>query len=105
MLGPPRDYKHEYNMASKLQGAFTVLVKWQMYKALISSKGYSEKHKFPFYIGSLKSFPFLKFLLFICAYNVWAISPPFSPPPPLPPYLAETILPLSLILWKREYKQ
>jgi hypothetical protein len=27
------------------------------------------------------------FILFICAYKVWAISTPFSPPPPsLPPY-------------------
>jgi hypothetical protein len=55
---------------------------------------------------------FLKFLLFICAFNVWSISPafplplPFSPAPslsPLPPhYQAETILPLSLILLKKE---
>jgi hypothetical protein len=49
------------------------------------------------------------FLLFICAYKVWVISPlfPLLPPsPPLPPhYQAETILPLSLILLKREYKQ
>jgi hypothetical protein len=41
---------------------------------------------------------YLIFLLFICAYNVWVISPPF-PPFPL------TILPLSLILLKRAYKQ
>jgi hypothetical protein len=58
---------------------------------------------------------FFIFILFICAYNVWVISPP-SPTPsltpsapslsPLPPhYLAETILPLSLILLKRKYKQ
>jgi hypothetical protein len=57
----------------------------------------------------------LLFLLFICAYNVWVISPPFPLPssfPPFPPspslphrYQAETILPLSLILLKREYKQ
>jgi hypothetical protein len=55
------------------------------------------------------------FLLLICAYNVWVISPPFPhalpyPPapsfsPPPPHYPAETILPLSLILLKREYKQ
>jgi hypothetical protein len=56
------------------------------------------------------------FLLFICAYNVWVFSPPHPllPPlpnlpsasPPLPPgYQAETILPLSVILLKREYKQ
>jgi hypothetical protein len=56
------------------------------------------------------------FLLFICAYNVWVISPRFPPTsltspapslcPPTPPhYQAETILPLSLILWKKEYKQ
>jgi hypothetical protein len=53
--------------------------------------------------------------LFICAYNVWVISPPFPQPlphpprplplPPPPRYPAETILPLSLILLKREYKQ
>jgi hypothetical protein len=46
------------------------------------------------------------FLLFICAYNARVISPPFPPPTPLPPcYQAETILPLSLILLKRAYKQ
>jgi hypothetical protein len=53
--------------------------------------------------------------LFICAYNVWVISPLFPPPPSLSPasylspppprYQAETILPLSLVLLKREYKQ
>jgi hypothetical protein len=60
---------------------------------------------------------FLIFILFICAYNVWVISPPFRPCPPFPPtslppllpltpcYQAETILPLSLILLKRAYKQ
>jgi hypothetical protein len=31
--------------------------------------------------------------------------PPSPPPPPCPRYQAETILPLSLILLKREYKQ
>jgi hypothetical protein len=37
---------------------------------------------------ALWSSPFLSpfilfyFILFICAYNVWVISPPFSPPPP-----------------------
>jgi hypothetical protein len=52
---------------------------------------------------------FLFFILFICAYNVWVISHPFPPPPPLHPpfpplpplnpcYLAEIILPLSLIM-------
>jgi hypothetical protein len=42
---------------------------------------------------------FLIFILFICAYNVWVISPPFPPSPSLTPrYQAETILPLSLIL-------
>jgi hypothetical protein len=57
------------------------------------------------------SFYFI-FILFICAYNVWVISPPFPSPPPLhapPPlpsrYPAETILPLSLLFLKREYKQ
>jgi hypothetical protein len=39
-------------------------------------------------------------ILFVCAYNVWVISPPFPPAPPLlpltPRYPAETILPLSL---------
>jgi hypothetical protein len=38
-------------------------------------------------------------LLFICAYNALSLSPP------LPQYPAETILPSSLILLKREYKQ
>jgi hypothetical protein len=53
----------------------------------------------------------------MCAYNAWVISPPCPHPlpyhplrplplPPQPPqYPAETILPLSLILLKREYKQ
>jgi hypothetical protein len=55
------------------------------------------------------------FLLFICAYNVWVISPPFPHPLPNPPtpslsltyshHPVETILPLSLISLKREYKQ
>jgi hypothetical protein len=46
---------------------------------------------------------FLIFILFICAYNVWVISPLL--PPLTPRYQAETLLPLSLILLKREYKQ
>jgi hypothetical protein len=60
-------------------------------------------------------FFFIFLLLFICAYKDWFISPhcphplPYHPlhPLPLPPpqYPAETILPLSLILLKREYKQ
>jgi hypothetical protein len=60
---------------------------------------------------------FLKiFILFICAYILCGISPPSPHPlfylpllpslPPLTPlYQAEIILPLSLILLKREYKQ
>jgi hypothetical protein len=51
----------------------------------------------------------LFFFLFICANNVWVFSPLFLLPPPLPHltprYQAETILPLFLILLKREYKQ
>jgi hypothetical protein len=47
-------------------------------------------------------FFFKIFILFICAYNVWVISPPFPHPLPYTPqpprYPAETILPLSLIL-------
>jgi hypothetical protein len=43
---------------------------------------------------------FILFLLFICVYNVWVISPSL-----LPHYQAETIMPLSLIFLKREYKQ
>jgi hypothetical protein len=31
------------------------------------------------------SFFIFIFILFICAYNVWVISPPLPPPPPLPP--------------------
>jgi hypothetical protein len=42
------------------------------------------------------------FLLLICAYNVWVISPhlprPLSQPPYPTHYQAVTILPLSLIL-------
>jgi hypothetical protein len=47
------------------------------------------------------------FHLFTCAYNVWVSSPPTSHPLPLPHlhFQAETVLPLSLILLKREYKQ
>jgi hypothetical protein len=54
---------------------------------------------------------YIYFLLFICAYKAWVISPPCPHPlhPSLSPlplqYPAETILPLSLILLKREYKQ
>jgi hypothetical protein len=59
-------------------------------------------------------FHFFIVLLFICAYKAWFISPPCPPPynplHPLPllqppQYQAEIILPLSLILLKREYKQ
>jgi hypothetical protein len=39
---------------------------------------------------------FLIFLLFICAYNVWVISPLFLPPPNLPPHsLPYPTLPLA----------
>jgi hypothetical protein len=67
-----------------------------------------------FFLGKLI---FIYFLLFICAYNVRVIFPPllsplfFPPvpsrslPTPPPHYQAETILLLSLILLKREYKQ
>jgi hypothetical protein len=48
---------------------------------------------------------FLIFILFICAYNVWVISNPLPLTPLSSRYPAETILPLSLILLKREYKQ
>jgi hypothetical protein len=43
--------------------------------------------------------------LFICAYIVWAISPLYPLLPTPPPFQAESVLPLSLILLKREYKQ
>jgi hypothetical protein len=47
--------------------------------------------------------------LFICAYIVWAVSPPCPPPPPSPPppprFQAEPILPFSPILLKRRHKQ
>jgi hypothetical protein len=63
-------------------------------------------HALPFY--EYKFF-FSIVLLFICAYNAWVISPPCPLPlpydlstlslsPTSPQYLAETILPLSLIL-------
>jgi hypothetical protein len=49
------------------------------------------------------------FFFFICAYNVWTISPLYppipSPSPPLPCFQAETVLPISLILLKTEYEQ
>jgi hypothetical protein len=62
---------------------------------------------------------FKKFLLFYYSYvhtMLGSFLPPASSPSltthstpslslPLPQYLAETILPLSLILLKREYKQ
>jgi hypothetical protein len=35
-------------------------------------------------ISETPSFFFLIFILFICAYNVWVISPPFPPPYPPP---------------------
>jgi hypothetical protein len=65
---------------------------------------------------TLTSIIFSIVLLFICAYKAWVISPPCPhplpyhpllplPTPPPPQYPAETILPLSLILLKREYKQ
>jgi hypothetical protein len=55
-------------------------------------------------------------LLFIYAYKAWVISSPCPHPlpyhalrplplPPPPQYPAETILPLSLTLLRREYKQ
>jgi hypothetical protein len=47
--------------------------------------------------------------LFICAYIVWALSPPCLLPPPSPPhpprFQAEPILPFSPILLKRRHKQ
>jgi hypothetical protein len=58
---------------------------------------------------------FLIFILLICAGNVWVISLPFPyslsyplhplPLPPTPSLPGRNILPLSLILLKREYKQ
>jgi hypothetical protein len=61
-------------------------------------------------------FLFFIVLLFICAYKAWVISPPCPHPLPYhllrplpiptpPQYPAETVLPLSLILLKRECKQ
>jgi hypothetical protein len=44
------------------------------------------------------------FLLLAPTPSLTTHSAPFLSPPP-PPYQAETILPLSLILLKREYKQ
>jgi hypothetical protein len=74
-----------------------------------------KKGLFTVTLGQRSSHLFKKFLLFICAYNVWVISSPFLPSTlfpsasslfPLPPHFqAETILPLSLILLKREYKE
>jgi hypothetical protein len=54
------------------------------------------------FYSTLFIYLFLIFILFICAYT-YEYTP--SLPPLTPPYLAETILPLSLILLKREYKQ
>jgi hypothetical protein len=61
------------------------------------------------YLHILKGF--LKFFihLFMCAYIVWAISPPcphYLPlPPTLTPLLPETILPFSPILSKRGHSK
>jgi hypothetical protein len=72
---------------------------------------------FPLNTASTASYKvFFIVLLFICAYKAWVISPscphtlPYHPlcPLPLPPTPqdpAGTILPLSLILLKREYRQ
>jgi hypothetical protein len=45
--------------------------------------------------------------LFICVYIVWAISLHYSQPPfpSSPRFQAESVLPFSLILLKRKYKQ
>jgi hypothetical protein len=47
--------------------------------------------------------------LFTCVYIVWATSPPYllhAPSPHHPPHFqAEPVLPISLILLKRKYKQ
>jgi hypothetical protein len=58
---------------------------------------------------NLIAFLFLFFFPFIHMCNVWVISPSYHQPPslsPPPPRIqAETVLPLSLILLKRDYKQ
>jgi hypothetical protein len=75
----------------------------------------TEKINFCFYDNIFAIFKKI-FVLFICAYNVWVIASPTAYPLPYPRpapslspltpcYQAETILPLSLILLKREYKQ
>jgi hypothetical protein len=59
---------------------------------------------------------FFSFIIYMCIQGLWVISPPATTPSltthstpslssPHPQYPAETILPLSLILLKREYKQ
>jgi hypothetical protein len=63
----------------------------------------------------MTNFFFLKFLFYSYVHTMFgsflppAPTPPLPPPPPpsppIPPrYPAETILPLSLVLLKREYK-
>jgi hypothetical protein len=75
----------------------------------ISGNAFQYESKSDNWILKPSLYNFFYFILFICAYNVWVISPLLPLPSPLAPltplYQAETILPLPLILLKREYKQ
>jgi hypothetical protein len=106
-------YPTEFYSAMKKNEILSFTSKWmELENIILSEVSQAQKTK-------NRTFPLiweLFFLLFICAYTVWVISPPFPLPPPLPMppppsfphpphYQAETILPLSLILLKREYKK
>jgi hypothetical protein len=71
----------------------------------------SQKWNFYIILGS-NTFSFFNFYFIHMCIQCFSHFSPLPPPPPLPPfppqppqYTAETTLPLSLILLKREYKQ
>jgi hypothetical protein len=76
------------------------------------SKNYGIQQKWYYYyfFSNLLFILFYLFiiLLFTCAYSVWVISPPCSPPllssPFSPQFQAGPVLPLSLVLLKKRDK-